>query len=184
MGSGHGSAEGSSGDSGGDSGVGSDEDGSVGGKGGEGAGFDACIIMGDFNFHREVENASIPTGWSELPAVVALGGTWDVGCNSLLPHYLPLRNLYNGFGISARLGWPSPMRLDRILVYGAAVDRSAATAHLFADQPIHERARARTALPQTGHELREAHRALPWQEYLHPSDHFGIVVKLPLTKDL
>jgi len=168
--SGVGSGEGSSGKGSGDR----------GGKiGGNGDGFDACVVMGDFNFHREEENASIPTGWSEVPAVVALGGTWDVRRNSLLPHYLPFRNLYNGFGLSVRLGWPSPMRLDRILVYGAGLDISEAIARLFADQPIHERARARTPLPQTGHELRVAHRALPWQDYLHPSDHFGIVVELP-----
>ena len=56
-----------------------------------------------------------------------------------------------------------------------------AKARLFADQPIDDRARGRAALPRTGRELREAHRALPWQEYLHPSDHFGILLELPLA---
>ena len=41
--------------------------------------------------------------------------------NSLLPHYLPFRNVYNGFGLSVRLGHPVPMRLDRILVHGAGL---------------------------------------------------------------
>jgi len=145
-----------------------------------GRGFDACVVLGDLNFHREAENESIPDGWAELPAVVALGPTWDLGRNAMLPHYLPLRNIYNGFGLGLSLGWPSPMRLDRVLVHGSALDCAAATARIFADQPIHERARGRAVLPPTGHELREAHRALPWQEYLCPSDHFGICVEVPL----
>ena len=148
---------------------------------GSGGSFDACVIMGDYNFHREAENASIPSGWEEVPAVVALGATWDLQRNAMLPHYLPLLNLYNGFGLSASLGWPSPMRLDRVLVHGRALDCAGATARLFADQPIDGRARGRAPLPQTGRELWEAHRALPWQEYLHPSDHFGIVMELPLA---
>ena len=44
--------------------------------------------MGDFNFHREAENASIPEGWGEVPAVMALGPTWDCTKNAMLPHYL------------------------------------------------------------------------------------------------
>ena len=52
------------------------------------------------------------------------------------------------------------------------------SARIFADQPVHERAKGRPPLPQTGRELSEAHRSLPWEEYLHPSDHFGIFVEL------
>ena len=138
--------------------------------------------MGDYNFHREAENGSIPAGWREVPAVVALGETWDFGRNSMLAHYLPIRNIYNGLGLGTSVAWPSPMRLDRVLVHGTALDCGVevATARLFADQPIHERARGRPPLPHTGPELREAHRALPWQEYLFQSDHFGICVELPL----
>ena len=139
---------------------------------------DACVIMGDFNFHREAENASIPLGWQELPAVVDLGETWDFGRNAMLAHYLPLRNIYNGLGLGAHLGWPSPMRLDRVLVSGGGLDVGGATARTFADRPIHERAQGRTPLPQAGRELQAAHRALPWQEYLFPSDHFGIAFEL------
>ena len=145
----------------------------------------ACVVMGDYNFHRESENASIPDGWTEVPAVVALGETWDFGRNALLAHYLPVRNIYNGLGLGASLGWPSPMRLDRVLVHASGrLDLSwaaAATARIFADQPIHERARGRQPLPQAGPELRAAHRAMPWQEYLHQSDHFGICVDLPIV---
>ena len=142
----------------------------------------ACVVMGDFNFHREAENASIPDGWGEVPAVVALGATWDFGRNAMLAHYLPVHNIYNGLGLGAGLGWPSPMRLDRVLVRASGqLGLAAATARIFADQPIHERARGRPPLPQAGPELRAAHRAVPWQEYLHPSDHFGICVELPLT---
>ena len=141
---------------------------------------DACIIMGDFNFHREAENSSIPAGWSEIPAVVALGETWDFAKNAMMAHYLPLHNFYNGFGLGTTFGWPSPMRLDRIVVHGAGLVCAAATARLFANEPIDERAKGRPPLPQAGRALREAHRALPWQEYLFMSDHFGICVELPL----
>ena len=144
-----------------------------------GGGSDACVVMGDCNFHREAENASIPNGWSEMPSVVALGGTWDYGRNSMLAHYLPLRNIYNGLGLGTSFAWPSPMRLDRVLMHGSVVGHGAAQARLFADKPIHERARGRARLPHTGPELREVHRTLPWEEYLHPSDHFGIFVELP-----
>ena len=149
------------------------------------AAFDSCVVMGDYNFHREAENASIPAGWCEVPAVVALGATWDFGRNAMLAHYLPLRNIYNGLGLGTSLAWPSPMRLDRVLVYGTALDTDTgvAKARLFADQSIHERVRDRPPLPHTGPELRDAHRALPWQEYLFPSDHFGICVELPLLRD-
>uniref|UniRef100_A0A7S3AXD8 Endonuclease/exonuclease/phosphatase domain-containing protein n=1 Tax=Haptolina ericina TaxID=156174 RepID=A0A7S3AXD8_9EUKA len=142
--------------------------------------FDACIIMGDFNFHREAENTSIPEGWGEAPAVVALGETWDFGRNAMLAHYLPVRNIYNGLGLGTSFGWPSPMRLDRVLVHGSAFDCGLATARLFADLPIHERAKGRPPLPQTGKALWDAHRTIPWQEYLFQSDHFGIFVELPL----
>ena len=57
-----------------ESGVSSEEgssgEGKIGGGGkigGNGDSFDACVVMGDFNFHREEENASIPTGWSRFP---------------------------------------------------------------------------------------------------------------------
>ena len=143
-------------------------------------GFDVACVMGDFNFHREAETSSIPEGWAELPAVVSLGPTWDLSRNAMLPHYLPLRNLYNGFGLGERFGWPSPMRLDRVLVRGAGATCDPGSARIFADQPIHERARGRPPLPQTGRELSEAHRNLPWEEYLHPSDHFGIFFELKL----
>jgi endonuclease/exonuclease/phosphatase family metal-dependent hydrolase len=151
-------------------------------------GSDLCVVMGDFNFHREAENSSIPDGWCEVPAVVALGGTWDLERNAMLPHYLPLRNMYNGLGMGTGWGWPSPMRLDRVLVCSghgeggcASFDSGTARAQMFADHSIHERARTRAPLPRAGPELREAHRCLPWQEYLFPSDHFGILVELPLV---
>jgi len=139
---------------------------------------DACVIMGDFNFHREAENASIPERWSEVPAVVDLGATWDFGKNRMLAHYLPLHNIYNGLGLGTQFGWPSPMRLDRVLVFGSTFDCAAAAARLFADQPIDERACGQPPLPQTGRVLQESHRSLPWQDFLHPSDHFGIFLEL------
>ena len=49
-------------------------------------GFDVACVMGDFNFHREAENASIPEGWAELPAVVSLGPTWDLSRNARQDH--------------------------------------------------------------------------------------------------
>ena len=77
------------------------------------------------------------------------------------------------------------MRLDRVLVRagngGGQLDSGAAKARIFADQPVHEKGKGKKALPQTGPELQEAHRALPWEEYLHISDHFGIFVEIPLV---
>ena len=144
----------------------------------------AGVLMGDFNFHRESENRNIPEEWGEIDAVVAQGHTWDMKRNPMLPHYLPLRHMYNGFGLlGGWLRWPSPMRLDRVLVRGApagSLGVGEATARIFADKPIHERARGRAALPLSGTALQEAHRKLPWEEYLACSDHFGIVVDLPL----
>ena len=137
------------------------------------------VIMGDFNFHREAENSSIPEGWSEVPAVVSLGTTWSFARNKMLAHYLPLRNLYNGLGLGASFGWPSEMRLDRLLIKGDNLDNDNAEARLFANEPIHERGKDRPALPQSGPELREKHRNMPWEEFLFPSDHFGIVVDIP-----
>ena len=57
---------------------------------------DTTIVMGDLNMHREAENASIPEGWAEVPAIVGLGATWDFQRNLMLAHYLPIRNIYNG----------------------------------------------------------------------------------------
>ena len=108
--------------------------------------------MGDFNFHREAENASIPDGWRELPAVVDLGATWDYGKNAMLAHYLPLRNLYNGLGLGAHLGWPSPMRLDRVLVSGGGLGKPAwDRRHLLSS-------RARLHLNDRGRRTRGAHQ--------------------------
>ena len=55
------------------------------------------------------------------------------------------------------------MRLDRLLIMGENLDGTNAEARLFANEPIHGRARGRPALPQTGPELRKAHRNLPWE---------------------
>jgi len=154
-------------------------------------GLDGCVVMGDFNFHRDAENASIPPGWSEVPAVVAAGPTWDIARNTMLPHYLPLRNIYNGFGIGYGRAWAAQMRLDRVLLQGSAFDRDAANAKLFADRPIaasgdgpsaaanrcKDNVEAQTQAPLP---LCEAHRQLPWEAYLFPSDHFGLVLELPL----
>jgi hypothetical protein len=156
-------------------------------------GLDGCVVMGDFNFHRDAEGASIPAGWSELPAVVAAGPTWDIARNTMLPHYLPFRNIYNGFGIGYGRAWAAQMRLDRVLVQGSAFDRDAANAKLFANRPIaaigdsqsaaaavwcNDNVETQTQAPLP---LREAHRQLPWESYLFPSDHFGLVFELPLT---
>lgn len=154
-------------------------------------GLDGCVVMGDFNFHRDAEEASIPAGWSEVPAVVAAGPTWDIARNTMIPHYLPFRNIYNGFGIGYGWAWAARMRLDRVLVQGAAFDLDAANSKLFADRPIaasgdgpsaaadrckdNVEAQMQAPLPSC-----EAHRQLPWEAYLFPSDHFGLVLELPL----
>lgn len=136
-------------------------------------GLDACIIMGDFNFHREAENASIPSGWAEMPAVVALGPTWDLHSNKLITKMLPAWNIYNGFRTG--WGWPQRMRLDRVLVHGAAghLDWGRASAQLFAKDLIHKNQRA----------FGDGGLTEPWQAYLFPSDHFGVLVDIPLADD-
>lgn len=53
-------------------------------------------------------------------------------------------------GMGASFGWSSSMRLDRILVHATALDLDAAEARLFADQPVHERAKGMVPLPQSG----------------------------------
>lgn len=112
--------------------------------------YDCGIIMGDFNFHRESENANIPAGWSEIPAVIQQGPTWDYVENSMIPKYLGGWNIYNGFGTG--FGWNNSLRLDRVLVRGLEVDTS--SAQLFANNPIRD------------------------QDYLYPSDHFGITFEI------
>jgi len=130
--------------------------------------------MGDFNFHREAENASIPNDWTEVPAVVNLGPTWDTKNNTMLPHLLPLRNMYNGFGL---FEMSFKMRLDRVLVHGDVLDCEAATAELFADKAIHRDG----GRPLQAGQLRNVHRRLPWQDYLYASDHYGILMDIPLV---
>ena len=115
--------------------------------------FDASVLMGDFNFHREAENASIPAGWQEVPAVVRLGHTWSYTENTLIPRMLP-------FWLPGMLGWPKSMRLDRMLIHGGEFDCNAATARLFANRPIRS-----TTVP----------------DYLFPSDHYGALVQIPLV---
>jgi len=137
-------------------------------------GLDGSIVMGDFNFHRESENTSIPASWVEVPSVVALGPTWDMERNTMLPHYLPLRNIYNGFGTG--YGWPAKLRLDRMLVMGAGFDCTAAIAKMFADQPIHQQTIKSQQHAQQS--PRSSHRQLPWEAYLFPSDHFGLMLKV------
>jgi len=150
-------------------------------------GLDGCVIMGDFNFHRDSEAASIPSGWSEVPAVVAAGPTWDITRNTMLPHYLPFRNIYNGFGIGYGKVWSTQMRLDRVLVMGSAFDHDAAASKTFADQPISATRDSRNTAVHQGADVNpealpfcELHRQLPWEAYLFPSDHFGLVIELPL----
>ena len=104
---------------------------------------------------REAENASIPAGWSGLPDAgqhVGLQAQCDAGA---LPH--------------CTISTPDPGPRDR-----ARPRRCRG-----ATQPVHERVKGMAPLPQSGAELRAAHRVLPWQEYLHCFDHFGIVVELP-----
>ena len=122
------------------------------GKGG------SLVVMGDCNFHREAENAAIPKGWSEIPAVVGLGNTWDYQRNTMLPKMLPSRNMYNTV-------WDSAMRLDRVLVHGNVLDWGFTEARLFANERIHK----------------ESECTQSWQAYLYPSDHYGLLVEIPLA---
>ena len=102
----------------------------------------------------------------------------------MIAHYLPLRNLYNGFG-TGYFGWHTEMRLDRVLLHGDVFVQNLVNpgdARLFGNEPIHDRAKGCESLPVTGQEHKSQHRALPWEEYLFPSDHFGILVDVPLTR--
>ena len=80
---------------------------------------------------------------------------------------LPAWNIYNGFGTG--WGWAQRMRLDRMIVQGAALDWERARARLFANELIHKGQRA-AGEPEE-----------PWQAYLFPSDHFGVLVDIPLA---
>ena len=75
--------------------------------------------------------------------------------------------VYNGMGTG--FGWPNAMRLDRVVVRGVALDRESATARLFANARIHNDQGAITE---------------QWQEYLFPSDHYGILVDIPLLAEI
>ena len=119
---------------------------------------DATVVMGDFNFHREAENASIPAGWREVPAVRALGHTWSYTENPLIPRMLP-------FWLPGRLGWPKSMRLDRVLILGHGLDPDNAWARLFANRPIRS-----TGMQVPG--------------FLFPSDHYGVLLRIPLASQI
>ena len=135
-----------------------------------GRNFDACIAMGDFNFHRESENSSIPHGWHEIPKVVELGPTWQAGPNPMIPKMLPSYNIYNGFGTG--WGWSNCLRLDRVLVHGAGLNLNTVDARLFANCPVY---RGEIKSHNSGE------KDLPWKEYLYPSDHFGITFDISLS---
>ena len=110
---------------------------------------------------------SAPEGWHEIPSVVELGATWNRDTNSMIPHFLPLFNIYNFYGTG--VGWASQMRLDRILIKSHAFDFKRCTAEVIANKPVHDKAVGRE--PLSGAALRQNHRNLPWEEYLFPSDH-------------
>eukprot|EP00944_MAST-04C_sp_MAST-4C-sp1_P007550 g7550.t1 len=130
--------------------------------------YDACIMMGDFNFHRESENSSIPFGWQEIPSIVALGPTWCNGENPMIEAMLPSYNIYNGFGTG--WGWPNLLRLDRVLIQGTGLNSNEVNAKLFSNRPVYE------CIKHTGDE-----KVVVWKDYLYPSDHYGIVFDINLS---
>mmetsp|Transcript_111821 Transcript_111821/g.216686 ORF Transcript_111821/g.216686 Transcript_111821/m.216686 type:complete len:356 (+) Transcript_111821:46-1113(+) len=155
--------------------------------------WDLAVVLGDFNFHREAESSSIPDGWVELPA--ALGKyTFDMAKNPMIRHYLP--KIWWGAGWS--LLWPVQMRLDRFIVMskncGSHVDLHASSVELFADAPVREGPSHEMTEP-TGMLMKVfaflpslvqhlwSHRRQPWEEYLFPSDHFGLVIDLALISE-
>mmetsp|Transcript_54829 Transcript_54829/g.169780 ORF Transcript_54829/g.169780 Transcript_54829/m.169780 type:complete len:341 (-) Transcript_54829:85-1107(-) len=146
---------------------------------------DVRLVLGDFNFHREAESGSIPAGWTELPGAQD-AKSWDMSRNLLIQHYLP------------RVWWgavfqPFAMRLDRAIVSGGGggeggddtaasgvrVDLEASAVRLFADRPVDAAAVGRAPLGPLG--LLRSHRHARWEQYLFPSDHFGLVVDLALA---
>lgn len=150
--------------------------------------WDLAIVLGDFNFHREAESQSIPDGWVELPA--ALGRyTWDTALNPMIQHYLP--KIW--WGAVWSLVWPVQMRLDRFVVKskssGPLVDLHASSVELFVNAPVKEEGDHQRitpgatwmrllALPVSLVRQLCSHRNQPWEEYLFPSDHFGLLVDL------
>ena len=100
--------------------------------------------MGDFNFHREAENASIPEGWVELPAVVSLGPTWDLGAT---PCCLTI-SFATCTTASARRALAGRARCGSTAcwcVAGATCDPGRRD---LVDQPVHELARGWPPLPR------------------------------------
>ena len=66
------------------------------------------------------------------------------------------------------------MRLDRVLVYGSALQCQAAKARLFANRAICE----------ANHQAKDGEETKnPCPAYLYPSDHYGILVDIPLGFD-
>lgn len=128
--------------------------------------YDSCILMGDFNFHREAENSSIPSGWREIPSIVTLGPTWCSDANPMIEAMLPSYNIYNGFGTG--WGWPNVLRLDRVLVQGTGINSEEVNAKLFLNRPVYE--------PTT-----HVDESVSWKDYLYPSDHYGIMFDIELS---
>jgi len=150
--------------------------------------WDLAVVVGDFNFHREAESHSIPDGWVELPAALEKY-TFDMARNPMIRHYLP--KIW--WGAIWSLIWPVQMRLDRAIVasksHGPHVDLHACNVDLFADVPVqqgldHEMiAPAGMAFPFSLAQHLWSHRRRPWQEYLFPSDHFGLLIDLASIGD-
>jgi poly(A) polymerase len=140
--------------------------------------WDIAAVFGDFNFHREAESDSIPDGWAEPPA--ALGKyTFDTELNPMIRHYLP------------KIWWgsfcPVQMRLDRIIINsrrgGPDVDLHACNVRLFANTLVNEEQDHEISAPAGFFQQLWNHRRLPWEEYLFPSDHFGLIIDLACAKE-
>ena len=91
--------------------------------------YDACIMMGDFNFHRESENSSIPFGWQEIPSIVALGPTWCNGANPMIEAMLP-HTTYTMVLAPDGAGQIF-LRLDRVLIQGTGLNSNEVNANSF-----------------------------------------------------
>merc|ERR1712216_548438 len=112
----------------------------------------------------------------------------------MIRHYLP--KIW--WGAIWSLSWPVQMRLDRVIVAsksrGPHVDLHSCNVELFADVPVQEGCDPEMT-EQVGLLMKPlafcaslvqhlwSHRRQPWQEYLFPSDHFGLLIDLASIGD-
>ena len=103
--------------------------------------------------------------------MVRLGHTWSYTENTLIPRMLPV-------WLPGRMGWPTSMRLDRVLIHGRGLETDSTTARLFANRPIRREGVGGGGGEGRQQETDASKEGVP--VYLYQSDHYGIVINIPI----